>query len=66
MIADKIPTVWRGRIYVALATLLALETVWDFVDDGLETKLLGTAAALGFVLARANTHAEYDEGVEYS
>lgn len=51
MIAKLLPPKVRQAIYVLLGTALALEAVWDLVPAGTESRLVATAAALGFVLA---------------
>ena len=55
MIADRIPARYRAWIYTLLGTLAAIEAVWDVVDGATESRIIATLAALGFVLARANT-----------
>ena len=55
MIADRIPANVRGWIYTILATVFGIEAVLNLVDDGIETKVLGVLAVLGFALARVNT-----------
>lgn len=58
MIADRIPAKARAWIYTLLATSLAIEAVWDVVDGATESRIVATLAALGFVMARANTPAD--------
>ena len=55
MIADRIPARYRGWLYTLFAAALAVEAVWDVVDEGTESRIVATLAALGFVVARANT-----------
>ena len=59
MFADIIPARFRRWIYLLLATLFAVEAVWDVVEPGLESRIVATCAALGFVVARAITD-KYD------
>jgi hypothetical protein len=56
MIANLFPARVRRGIYIALTTMLALEVVWDVLPADFEGRLLQSAAALGFVLAAANTN----------
>jgi len=53
--ASLIPVKARRIVYMVLGTLFAVEAVWDVVDEGVESRLVLTVGALGFVMARANT-----------
>ena len=54
-IGEYLPAKVRAVIYTVLATLIALEMIWDIVPDILEGKLVQTAAALGLGLAATQT-----------
>ena len=54
-IAQWIPAKARAAVYALLGALVALEAVWDLLDDGLETKLLSSLTVLGFGLAVSQT-----------
>lgn len=54
-LASYIPPKYRGVIYSALAAIVALELVWDFLEPGLESKFVGTLVILGFGMALGNT-----------
>lgn len=60
MIADLLPPRARKAVYTVLATLLAVEAIWNVVPDGYEGRIVATLAALGFVLARSNTPTQED------
>jgi len=54
MIARLLPPKVRQVIYVLFVVAFAIESVWDVVPSGVETKIMQTLAALGFVLAAGN------------
>ncbi len=56
MLHDIIPARYRRRVYFTLASLFAIEAIWDVVDDGVEGRIVATLAALGFAVARGNTN----------
>lgn len=53
-LAQSIPAKARAAVYSVLATLVALEVVWDVVPDVLEGKLLGSFVVLGFGVSALN------------
>lgn len=54
-LAQAIPRKARAGIYSALATLYALEAIWDFVDASLESRIVASLGVLGFGIALSNT-----------
>ena len=54
-LAQSIPVRWRQAIYSVLGTLVALEAIFDLVDDNWEGKILSALAVLGFGVAFGNT-----------
>lgn len=54
-VSSFLPAKIRGYIYSLFAAALAVEAIWDVVDEGVESRVVATMAALGFVMARANT-----------
>lgn len=54
MIADLLAPQVRRVVYTVLGCVLALEAIWNIVPDGIESRLVATLGALGFVLARGN------------
>lgn len=57
-LAQAIPTKVRVAIYSILFTLYSLELIWDWLEDGVENKLVGSATILGFGIAAANGKAK--------
>lgn len=57
-LAQAIPAVWRQGIYSVLATLIALEAIFDVVPDVWEGKVLAALAVLGFGVAVGNVNDE--------
>lgn len=57
-LAQAIPPKWRKVIYSALSAALAINAVLDVVPGDVANKVLGVAAALGFVIALPNTPSE--------
>ena len=53
-LAEYIPVRGRRVIYSILGALFAIEAIWDVVEPGVESRIVATLAALGFVLAQAN------------
>jgi hypothetical protein len=53
-LADSLPPKARSWIYRILATLYGIELVVDVLDPGIETKVVGISAVLGFALAASN------------
>ena len=54
-LAQSIPLRWRQGIYTVLASLVALEAIFDTVDDRWESKILSAFVVLGFGTALGNT-----------
>jgi len=54
-LTDWIPAQARAVVYAALGALIAIETIWDFLPDVLEGKLLKTLSVLGFGMAFTQT-----------
>lgn len=54
-LAQAIPPKVRQVIYSLLATAYGLELVLDLIPPGVEAKVLGVLAVLGFGVAAANT-----------
>ena len=52
--AQSIPSSVRQAIYSVLATLIALEAIFDIVPDVWEGKVLSALAVLGFGVAVGN------------
>lgn len=53
-LAQSIPTGARQAIYSVLATLVALEAIFDVVPDVWEGKILSALTVLGFGVALGN------------
>ena len=53
-LAQSIPAAWRTAIYSTLATLVALEAIFDIVPDVWEGKILSALTVLGFGVAVGN------------
>lgn len=53
-LAQAIPPKWRKVIYSVLSAALAVNAVLEVVDSDIAVKVLGIAAALGFVVALPN------------
>lgn len=53
-LAQAIPAKWRAGIYSVLATLVALEAIFDVVPDVWEGKILSALTVLGFGIAVGN------------
>lgn len=53
-LAQSIPATLRQAIYSILATLIALEAIFDVVPDVWEGKVLAALAVLGFGVAVGN------------
>lgn len=53
-LAQSIPPKWRKVIYSILSAALAINAVLEVVDSDIAVKVLGIAAALGFVVALPN------------
>jgi hypothetical protein len=53
-LADSLPPGVRSWIYRILATLYGIELVIDVLGPGVETKVVGISAVLGFALAASN------------
>lgn len=54
-LAQAIPAKLRKVVYSLLATAYGIELVLDFIPPGIEAKVLGVLAVLGFGVAAANT-----------
>lgn len=53
-LAQSIPARWRTVIYSVLATAYGFELVLDLIPPGVEGKILGVLAVLGFGVAALN------------
>jgi len=54
-LAQAIPPKVRHAVYSILATLYGFELVLDMIPPGVEAKVLGILAVLGFGVAASNT-----------
>lgn len=54
-LAQAIPAKWRKVIYSVLSAALAINAVLNVVDSDVVNKVVGIAAALGFLIALPNT-----------
>lgn len=54
-LAQLLPEKVRQVIYAVLPTLVALELLFDFIPEGIETKVVGVLVILGFGVAFSNT-----------
>ena len=54
-LAQAIPAKWRKVIYSVLSAALMINAVLGLLDGQVVTKVIGVAAALGFVIALPNT-----------
>ena len=54
-LAQAVPPKWRKVIYSVLSAALAINAVLDVIPGEIAGKVIGIAAALGFVMAGTNT-----------
>ena len=53
-LAQSIPARYRQAVYSVLGTAVALETIFDVIEAGWESKILATLVVLGFGTAVLN------------
>lgn len=61
-LADIFPATIRKVIYTVLGTAVALEAIFDVVEDGIEGKILAALTVLGFTMAVGNVAPKDEPG----